>query len=293
MSRAWISEKAERTHPLCDPASSKVFAMLMAYMDDSGTHNGAHNCVVGGYWGYVSEWRRFEKGWKAALTAEGVEEFHAKEFWQRIPGEGRVGQYASWSDERHAKFINRLLRVIETTNIIPFSCGVLGNEWAKVPMHRKAIMSHEKEKLQKPVLLPLTRIFYRIASYCKQGEVMNFTFDEDRQNFELGLAMSSRLALIKRGLKEDNDSFYESLGSFEFADSKKAYPLQAADLLAYESHRFAKAVERNLPMRSEYRRALTRAKAIEDFWLFDEKRMANLEKIFAEVDAKKGESDAK
>ena len=261
--------------------------MLIAYMDGSGTHDGAHNCVVAGYWGYVNEWKRFESGWKSVLALDGVDEFHAKEFWPRINGES-LGQYKNWSDDRHARFVGRLLGIIERCNIIPFSCGVLGDEWKKVSPFRKAIMSHEK--MQKPVLLPLARILYRIVNYCKPGEVMNFVFDEDRKNIELGLAMVERLAAIKNGMKEAKDPLYERIGNFGFEDSKKAYPLQAADLLAYECHRYAKGMDRKLPMRNEYKRALKRMRSMDDFWLFDEKRMATLAKSFDATDARLGES---
>ena len=34
-----------------------------------------------------------------------------------FPNVGRIGAYKDWNDERHANFINRLLKVIENTKI--------------------------------------------------------------------------------------------------------------------------------------------------------------------------------
>ncbi len=42
--------------------------MLQVYMDDSGFHDGAHNCVVGGYWAFVKTWASFEFAWKQILA---------------------------------------------------------------------------------------------------------------------------------------------------------------------------------------------------------------------------------
>jgi hypothetical protein len=149
-------------------------------------------------------------------------------------------------------------------------------------------MTHEK--VQKPVLLPVAAIIYKITGYCQPHETMHFVFDEDRRKMEIGDAMRARFLASKNELKEDNDPFSERMGSFEFADSKKALPLQAADLLAYECHRYAKGLEKKHPMRNEYRRALSRMRSIDDFWLFDERRMESLAREFDKTDAKLGKN---
>jgi hypothetical protein len=97
--------------------------MLTAYIDDSGTHDKSPNCVIGGYWGGVKEWSHFGAQWEQVLKSEGIEEFHAKEFWPRIDGK-RIGPYKGWSDERHKSFIDRLLTIIEDRNVYPFVSGV-------------------------------------------------------------------------------------------------------------------------------------------------------------------------
>src|SRR6266849_2748605 len=72
----------------------------------------------------------------------------------------------------------------------------------------------------------------------------------------------------------------EGLGEFTVADSKKALPLQAADLLAYEAFKyvqFAKG-DKNVEVRPQYALALKNFRSIEDFRLFDEERMNGLMK---------------
>lgn len=41
--------------------------MIEAYMDESGIHEGAHVCVIAGYWGSQKKWKRFETRWREIL----------------------------------------------------------------------------------------------------------------------------------------------------------------------------------------------------------------------------------
>lgn len=117
---SWIRERALRSHPLGSP--EKMFAMMQAYMDDSGSHtNRSHNCVVGGYFGGVNEWVKFERQWKPILTEYAVSEFHSRRFYARNSQRELVGEYAGWSNRKHTEFLDKLLGVIESRKIYPFA----------------------------------------------------------------------------------------------------------------------------------------------------------------------------
>ena len=279
MSLLWIDGKAARTHPLCLPSSEKVFAMLVAYLDASGTHEGSHNSVIAGYWGSVNEWRRFSRSWKAVLDSEGISEFHAKDFWPRFGGR-RLAPYTDWTDERHACFIDRLLKVIETTKITPFACGVSPLEWNALSKATLEIVSStEVERHQQALRLPLHRIIYRVTSYCLPHKAMHFVLDRDKPVTQA--ALLSLFDGVKDDLLAQKDDLYPRLGELTFADSKDALPLQAADLLAYEAHRYAKKADgdQHYPVRSEFGRALRRFRSVEDFWFFDQVRMTHLKRL--------------
>jgi uncharacterized protein DUF3800 len=245
--------------------------MLTAYMDASGTHDDSHNCVVAGYWGGEKAWSIFEWNWKKALQSEEIEEFHAKVFWPRINGE-RVGVYRGWSDTRHAAFMNRLLTVIETSRITPFAAGVLGAEWGKQPTPYRRVFNRMTEPElstsgPKSLFLPFQVCIVHASMYCKDGIRMHFVFDQDSR---IATQVVKVFSYIKQEMKTDEHLRF-SIGDLTFADSRVATPLQAADLLAYEAHRYAKKAQGSddAPMRQEYRRALTRARSKHDFWLFD------------------------
>lgn len=281
MSRLWISEFAAGTAPLNAPGSAKVFAMLWAYMDDSGSHDRSHNCVVAGYWGGVNRWKKFERAWKAILLRERVEEFKANEFWPTIKGK-HVGPYEDWSEDRRAYFIRDLLVTIVESGIVPFGCGVLGAEWNAQPLNlREIITLADSPKKAKSLLIPFQRNVYRAASYCKPGVRMNFVFDHSATAHVVS-GLERCYAGIKGQAIELKDPIKDNLGAFSTDDSKIAVPLQAADLLAYEMHRFAKQKERGVSnMRDAYKIALLRLKTMEDFWLFDGPRFERIGKIFS------------
>jgi hypothetical protein len=255
--------------------------MLRCYMDDSGTHEGSHNCLIAGYWGSVKQWRHFEALWRRALNHDGVAEFKANEFWQR-PGGARIGPYRDWDEARHRRFIDRLLQAIETCNITPFAFGVLAEDWDKLLDEAKRLYSgnstlRAKAKNIKAIYLSLYMAISRVVSYCKPGVAMHFIMDGDPRIASHALACFTDL---KESAREDGiRDLAHSLSQLTFADSKIVVPLQAADLLAYEAHRYAKGPrtrDKNAPIREEYRRALRNAKTIEDLWLFDEARLRNL-----------------
>ena len=259
--------------------------MLQCYMDDSGSHDEAENCVFGGYWGSDRVWREFEWEWKRVLESEGIEEFHAKKFWPRFNGQ-RLKPYSGWNDERHRSFIDRLLSVIEDSRITPFVCGVLNADWEKVPLaYRRAAtprLAREKNDDLRPLYLSFSVAVVKAAAYCKPGIRMHFFVD----NGPLAGRIAQRYSDLKKSAEEDRaDDLRFALGQLTLADSKIATPLQAADLLAYEAHRYGKSKrgDRNAPVRSEYRRALKRMKTIQDFWMFDGPRLQEMQETLDEL----------
>jgi hypothetical protein len=130
----------------------------------------------------------------------------------------------------------------------------------------------------KSVFLPIQIAFVQAARYCKEGKRMHFVFDDAPRT-----AHTAKIYATLRKEATENDDYYRfRFGELTFADSKQAVPLQPADLLVYEAHRyckqFIKAADRNLPMRTEYDRAITKAISKDDFWLFDAARFERLER---------------
>ena len=277
----WMMRRVRCSHPLS--GGHKVFAMLQAYMDDSGTHDESAHCLVAGYWGGSREWKSFESEWKAVLASGGIREFKGNEFWPR-PGGNRIKPYVGWNNQRHAAFIDRLLTVIQKHKIYPFGCGVVVSEFKKQPEHYRRVFagydhSHRvKEGALKSVYLPFQVAIFQAARYCHRGVRMNFVFDDDPRIVARASACFARLK------DETREPDVDNLGELTFADSRIAVPIQAADLLAYELYHFGKQRDKgNAQMRMEAFRALARFRDMQDFWLFDERRFATFARNLEET----------
>ena len=264
--------------------------MLQVYMDDSGSHPASHNAIIAGYWGKLPAWRKFERSWSSTLKDYNVEEFKANQFWPRLSGGRRNPPYNGWSEAKSEIFMNRLLTIIEQTRIFPFALGMIGDEWQQLAEHHRWAMTLGVvgEKHRKPMIVPLEMAVMRTLKYAKNSTV-NYTFDDNPQDVHLKQAIVDCFSQIKENMRKDHDPSYDSVGDFGFSDSKKAAPLQAADLLAYEAHRYAKEAgeDKNYPVRDSYRRALTRIRSRQDFQLMDSERLAPLKELFAKLDERR------
>lgn len=263
--------------------------MLQAYMDDSGSHDGAPVCTIAGYFGGYRRWLEFESAWGDVLVRYGVGEFHAKRFWGRDKQGRRLDEYREWDDGRANSFIDELLGIIERTKIYPFACGVQAKEWKKKPIGDRRILTggngkYPTGKPSKSIFLALERCVLRVADYCKPGIKVHYFIDSNQQLDEWATICYGQM---KRLYKENKDALYMSMGDFTPSDSETALPLQAADLLAYEARLFGEAVissgNINSPMRISYRRALRNMRSREDFWMFDSVRFGWLEKEVPEA----------
>jgi len=59
--------------------------MIEAHLDESGVHDNAAVCVIGGYCGGIGRWKRFQLSWRKTFKEAGIpiEQFHAKDWIKR------------------------------------------------------------------------------------------------------------------------------------------------------------------------------------------------------------------
>jgi Protein of unknown function (DUF3800) len=218
--------------------------VLQAYLDDSGTHRGSPWCVVAGYFGSERKWNVFDRQWRKVLEKEGIEEFHANRFWSSVGG-GNVSEYRGWDGQRANGFIGELLKVIQDSHrIFPVSCAVLMDEWHKLTQDERAYLTgaqHDGEgKLLTPgapnksYFLPFLTAIRTVLDYCNTGHLVHFLFDENSQ-------LSGYAVQYFREIKKLHLEAYKRMGEISFVDSKRATPIQAADLLAFENYRYGLA----------------------------------------------------
>ncbi len=221
--------------------------MLHAYLDDSGTHDNSPLCVIAGYFGSEHHWNNFDKKWRKVLDSQRIEEFHANRFWSHIGG-ANISEYRGWDRERCKVFLGELLNVIrESYRIFPVCCTVVMDEWRALLKDERAYLTGASFDAagkvikpgapNKPYFLPFLTVISTVMGYCNPGHRAHFSFDQNK-NFH-GYALDYFREIRSWG--SDGNSIlehYGRMGEIFFLDSKNATPIQAADLLAYESYQY-------------------------------------------------------
>jgi len=250
--------------------------MFRAYLDESGIHDDAPVCLVCGYFGHEFAWRKFNKNWERILAHEKLEEFHAWKYWSRDSKGERVNEYRGWSDERAERFLDDLLDVITKAKIHPVGAVVVMEHWHPLDADEREYLTgglykggkfRPRGAPKKPYYLPFQSCILNAARYTSLGKKMHFRFDWNKH------LKGHAQELYKKFKTIDNLSVRGSLGKISFPRGEDAPGLQAADLFAYQTYKFAPSRIKNPKAQPNkiLMRTLSRARSWHDFVFFDEK----------------------
>lgn len=224
----------QRTFELLDELKGAWSVSLVAYADESGTHDrtgllqGADTAGVFGYIARPERWKELTVEWNATLTEFEIKCFHTSEFADRKNGPSDPKwPYRDWNDEKRDRFIRRLIAIARDGTY--FAVGGIMN----VSAYDELIPSSEKEDMEHPyqfcfqlfveTLLKVSN--NDLAPPLAVGEKIDFHFDQQAE-------MEARARKTFSVIKCLRDSGCR-LGSISFDDKCDFIPLQAADLLAY------------------------------------------------------------
>lgn len=224
-------------------------------MDESGIHEGAQVCVVAGYWGSAKKWRRLENRWREIINnadEPSLKEFHSSQFWNSKGG--RRGIFASWSDEKAAKFIDDLTSCMVDSRLFPTSAALVTAEWKKRTKEERMFLTGGTYDVvnnrwvtvgaaNRIYFLPFQIALSNPAITCKPGLHVQYFFDLNKQ------FKKHALDLFHYMKNEKRSNFRHRMGGIDFPTSEEAPGLQCADLLAYQTHKSAKErIKRAEPM---------------------------------------------
>ena len=247
--RSSVSEWGRLVHP--KDGHRKVFCVLHAYLDDSGTHNSSPVCVVAGYFGTEEHWEAFDREWRKTLDDNGQKEFHANRFWSHVRGSSRqhsaelkgVSEYRGWDKERCDRFVGRLLSIIESHRVFPIGCAVAMEQWKSLTQDERAVLTGAKYDSRgkltttgapnKTYFLPFRYSILAAIDHCTGEERLHCSFDRNDSFSNYALEYFQTM----KGLRFEG---YRRLGEIFFPGSEDATPIQAADLLAYEWNQYAR-----------------------------------------------------
>lgn len=191
--------------------------MFTAYYDESGSPD-AHAVVVAGFVASDEQWKEFERNWNHSLRRFGISRFHAVEFAQS------VGEFAKWKGhEKHPDlraerqwFLRQLLAHIKLR--ARFCCSHV----VRMVDYRKVNGVYFLDAVQPYALCGRTAV-KSVAEWVDRNRLSEA---QVQHVFEDGAKHKGFLQ--KRLIK---DKGFEPI----FKKKDEAVPLQAADLLAYET----------------------------------------------------------
>jgi hypothetical protein len=211
--------------------SGAIFVKIVVYADESGTHSptgsqpGSEVPVIAGYMATPSDWLTFLDDWNSVLnlTKYNVDYFHHRELTYKLKS------FRGWDKNKSDNFLFDLAEIAGRQ--IPIG-GAYNLEWHSNTKKgdKKYPYSYVFETFFDDLIEAVNEHFPSLT-----GDIDLF-FDQKKGDTE----WESSLLSVAKKYRETKDN---RIGAIAFPDKKKRphWPLQAADLYAFEFRRLAKA----------------------------------------------------
>jgi hypothetical protein len=200
--------------------------MFTGYFDDSGHVANRKALVVAGFVAPVGQWKMFEKDWHAVLRNPqfDLDYLHMKEF------RNHRGKFAKFKDNipLQSELFGNLYRLLKARAEETFGATVLLQDYERVNSRYKL-----QERYGHPFALAGMTSIHRAIRWMERvhpRDRINFVFDHDTDGWGYLLKAAQRMWI---------DEVIPVPGTL-----KQQTPLQAADHVAWEKHRFiTKAID--------------------------------------------------
>lgn len=212
---------------------SKRYGLLVlrAYFDDSGTHGGSEVVVWAGFMATCEEWGAIEEEWDALLRRYEITSFHATDVGHA------ERECEGWGiNKREAAFLE-FSRLLTSRNVAGISSVVRRSDWNAVP--DPGIRS----LFPQPSHLTFEHCMQQALNLAQGASLVTGKIEKVSLYFDCGAA-SNREGAVGYDLARQYKSswvvspWFDQLGFRSVTDT---IPLQAADLLAYETFRLEAA----------------------------------------------------
>ena len=218
-----IAELATSVFPF--GACRREFMTLKAYLDDSGTHDDSDVIVMAGLIASDWRWAELEQKWSALLTKYEIEPAHAH--MNRCKHRSALS-FDGWSDLKRLRALTEFRRAIIDTKGRMLAASVSRKAWKGACAKSELGMY-----FQDPIDL-LQAECLRKALETRNPRILmgdrrvSVTFDKRVQSLVSWNWMT--LGFIRNAA--------DRFAGYSFGESDKVLPLQAADMIAYESFVF-------------------------------------------------------
>jgi hypothetical protein len=213
---------------------------MYCFCDDSGKESDANNqiVVIAGYlFPDMNALPLFDALWKAQLIRQNISWLHMKDFMQDS------GEYDKFAGDwpRKKSVLEGFINVIKTTQPIGFGVGLDVAAWRQIP---RSIQRKEGDAQRFCFTRMMQMVSERMEIAAPRDSVaLVFDCDINFAPHRFQRFINARRHFLPAA---------KHLESFSIAEPKRYLPLQAADLLAWETR---KAMERNIkgfPPRPEF-----------------------------------------
>lgn len=191
---------------------------IIAYLDDSGTHDTSRGVIVAGCTGLRNDWEQFVPEWNNVSRTYGVSSHHNVDFSHSN------GEYVGWPEGKRREYISHLIHVTAEVTWFVIGGAILRQNYIDL------IPDKFRENIGDPYFFPF--------QMCIEG-LLSVLTPEIAENAKVDIVLDQQKGLSGRATK--NFNFFKNLrddnnrlGSISFKDRRKEIPLQAADLIANE-----------------------------------------------------------
>lgn len=218
---------------------------LRAYMDESGTHGGSRVAVVGGCVAFSKDWSLWNSQWQPILKNPGDNKKPLAYFHSREASHSR-DEFYGWPKDEANEFALKLIPVMNKHRIHNVAAAI------DMDAFNEIITGETREKLEDPYYFAMLLCVYDIADWIRHHVPRKTRV---AYIFEQNTKFEKRAHEIFNNIlrKRDGARRYK-MGALSFDDRINSPMLQAADIVAYETHREMRRRlgEENLEYRNRY-----------------------------------------
>lgn len=210
----------------------RIFVILTAYLDESGTHNGSPVTIMAAVVGTANQWRNFQKSFSKVKKRFGFTQFHATDF------KGKRKEFSGWDNEKCLDLIFELSKIIDDKMMFSLVFSINNEEYENFYKN-----GEKPKRLQLDTKYGLA--FRFSLAYISSELFKRYGKDKRFQKMKLSLVVEnghknsgSLLAIFKEESELLKSYGLSLLQTLTFAD-KDCDPLMIADFLSHTSYMHA------------------------------------------------------
>lgn len=227
MNAPFLADLAILAHPAL--ARFKAFALLTAYLDESGMHGSARATVVAGAVGLPDQWRQVEREWRIHLDRFGlIDPSASRDGFHAQPCQRGRDEFKHIPEDQRNRLILALAGSMADHGLTAIGSAVALDDW------RSLDAPDLKKRFPKPYNLAFEHCIQQINSWSAEnvgGEKVSLVFAQHQEFAKIAAKVGEA---YQRSVE-----FGAQISGVSFADARQFGMVQTGDLIAYESYRWA------------------------------------------------------